>query len=86
MTPEHLSQVISQAESDSSRKHDEKMTWMKLMFAVTVLLIFALPFICFLFLWYGKPELLQPIIFTIVGGLGGFGLGRAYERKKEEDK
>jgi len=86
MTDVHISQVISQAESESSRKHIEMMAWMRLMFAIMVLLVFAIPFLCFLFLWYGKPELLQPIIYTTVGGLGGFGLGRAYQREKDHEK
>ena len=90
MSDAHLTQVIAQAEQDSSRRHTENMSWMRLMTVLTIAVILATIAICYLFLRYQKGDLLEPIIHVLVGllsgGLGGYGLGFRAGRKSQADK
>jgi hypothetical protein len=86
MTDAHLTQVITQAENESARKHQENIEWMRLATAMGVMLLLTIPVICVIFLWYHKAELLQPIIQLVVGFIGGFGIGRVSVRRADADK
>ena len=54
MTDAHLTQVITQAENDSVRRHTENMFWIKQMTTISIVLIIFVTIICAVFLYYKK--------------------------------
>ncbi len=90
LTDNHLSKVIAQTESENARKHRERILSIII---IAVMIVFAGIFIlvlCYMFLSFQKPELLQPLITLILGFIGGMmsgiGLGRYTAQKNEPEK
>lgn len=79
MTPDHLSQVIKQADSDSLRRHHERM-----MLMVGCAVVF--PGLCWLFLHYQQSTLIVPVMTAITGFVGGIGIGRSTAGVGAKDK
>jgi hypothetical protein len=48
----------------------------QVMLTLTIGVLGSVVLLCWLFLWYGKPELTANIVTLIVGLAGGVGLGR----------
>lgn len=88
MTEGHLTQVLDQSEKEGARHHRERILQHSLVAAAVVLALVTILLLCWMFLAYGKPELLDKIIALIAGlvagGIGGFGAGRVTAPKDEE--
>jgi hypothetical protein len=84
---DQLDQFLAIADRSDSRSHVRQMTLtIGVIVVLVVLLIFVIA-LCCLFLAYDKAEFLVPILTALggllMGSLGGFGMGRAYERERE---
>lgn len=80
MTSTHISKVIEQAGHDSRLDHEHRMWSMWLMAGITLIVMLLVFALCWLFLAYDEPALLEKSIALLVGlvsgGIGGFGAGR----------
>jgi hypothetical protein len=90
MTPENITQVITEAARESERRYYERIIGFSLASAGLLSVLLTLLALCFLFLTFQHPEYLQGIIGAVVGlvggGAGGFGIGRATAPKPESPK
>jgi hypothetical protein len=65
----------------AQRDHDRGMLVLKMGWGLSIgalALAFAL---CWLFLYYGKPEQAEKVVATLVGLVGGIGIGRGWAAK-----
>jgi uncharacterized integral membrane protein len=90
LTDKHVSQIISDRESENKRKHHRYFALLGTGAGVVLLILVFVVSLCWLFLDFAKPELLAPILSAvgglIAGGLGGFGLGRATAKHAHDDE
>jgi hypothetical protein len=87
LTPEHISSALNEYAKDKERKQETTKLGMYLAFASLVGVLLFVLFLCWMFLQFNKPELLEKIIALIIGlfggGVTGFGIGRGTTAKKE---
>ncbi len=88
LTPEHIASAFDQYGKDKERKSGEARLGMWLAFGALISVLVFVMGLCWMFLQYQKPELLEKIIALITGlaggGITGFGIGRQTAPKKEE--
>ncbi|HEX5443683.1 MAG TPA: hypothetical protein VFW87_07635 [Pirellulales bacterium] len=84
LEPAHFTRLIDSAEAEQKRSHERKQSafWGSLVGGIGGFLL-----LCWLFLHYGKTELLKDILLLFTGLVGGFlsGLGFGKVTKKSAD-
>lgn len=61
----------------AQRDHERGLLVLKIAAGLSGAALALAVFLCWLFLYYGKPEQAEKVVATMVGVIGGFGLGRA---------
>jgi hypothetical protein len=77
MDSEHIHKVLDHS-------HIQERTRIRFNLLVVVIGVVAVFSLCWLFLAYDKPENVTAIIALVIGLLGGFGAGRAYEKSQSQ--
>jgi hypothetical protein len=68
----HLAELSAQHQFELEKLRHER----QVMLTLTIGVLGSVVLLCWLFLWYGKPELTANIVTLVVGLAGGVGLGR----------
>ena len=99
LTSEHISEGMAlrreelRLEDDQHKRTvayttDDNQSKRRLAFQITIVVFCGVAALCWIFLFYGKGDLLQPIVTHLVavlfGAFGGFGIGRY--KKSEQDE
>lgn len=63
------------------RDHEKGILVLKIAAGLSGAALALAAFLCWLFLHYGKPEQAEKVVATMVGVVGGFGIGRAWGGK-----
>ena len=89
VTGDHITEAIKHAGERERFTHTERILSTSLLGVVGVLALLFVFGICWLFLSFNKPELLEkilpPLITFATGAFGGFGIGRYTARKPKSE-
>jgi len=89
VTRDHITEAIKHAGEREQFANTERMLSTSLMGGVGLLAFLFVFGICWLFLSFNKPELLEkilpPLITFVTGAFGGFGFGRYSARKPKSE-
>lgn len=72
---DHIQKLISLTESQSKRSHEESKLRINRATLIALVVVLAVCFLCWLFLYFNKPEFVTQIISHLVAIAGGFGAG-----------
>lgn len=72
---DHLQKLISLTENQNKRSHEESKLRINRATLIALVVILAICFLCWLFLYFNKPEFVTQIISHLVAIAGGFGAG-----------
>ncbi len=80
LTEEHITQALKFTDNKEARVHEERVLSQKLLAGSPLIAFIFILALCWLFLAYSKPELIEktlPLIIAFASGaFGGFGVGR----------
>ena len=87
LTTEQLSKILDQTEEANKRSNSIQTQGMWMAFAVFLAALVLIGFLCWLFLSFGKGDLLREIIALLIGlgggSVGGFGVGRLTAKRPD---
>ncbi len=82
-----IDKLLDQTNEESCRQHDLDLQQNRMTFVMLLSIPILVLLLCFVFLHYGKGDLLREIIALLVGlgggGAGGYTLGRASRRRTD---
>lgn len=80
-----LGKLLDLADEADKREDSRKRESMRLLFALVLSIPLLIAFLCLIFLYFQKGDLLREIVALLIGlgggGAGGFGIGRATAKK-----
>ena len=78
VTPEHITSIITNVESDSAREHDADKSRRRYQFAYFLVITAVIAGLMLLFVFSDNRDLILPIVTAVTGLMGGFLAGQRF--------